>query len=143
MKKEFTKENLTRLQELYVSLSFKGEALEGKFGANTLSPYDLLNSTNVNTLRMLLVQTRKVKQEMEDIDEWSATAKQAADKNRIETWAEFINLLVGYRLDKDEKAAQAAVKAKAAAALRARIATEEDKGKTLEDLKKELAALEA
>jgi hypothetical protein len=143
MQKEFTKENLTRLQELYVSLSFKGEALEGKFGANTLSPYDLLNSTTVSTLRALLTQTRKAKQELEETDEWSMSPAQSAKKNRIEVWAEFVNLLVGYRLDQEEKAAVRADKAKKAAALKARIATEEDKGKTLEDLKKELAALEA
>lgn len=143
MQKEFTKENLTRLQELFVTLSFKGEALEGKFGANTLSPHDLLNSTAIATLRALLTQTRKAKQDLEDTDEWSMSAAQSAKKNRIEVWAEFINLLVGYRLDQEEKAAVRADKAKKAAALRARIATEEDKGKTLEDLKKELASLEA
>jgi len=142
MQKEFTKENLARLQELYVQLSFEGEVLEGKFGANTLNPYTLLNETAISTLRALLKQARKAKQDLEDADEWSMSAAQQRAKSRFDSWAEFINLLIGFRLDQDEKAALRADRAKKAAQLRARIATEEDKGKTLEDLKKELASLE-
>lgn len=141
--KEFTADNLSRLKELFTTLCFKGEVIDGKFGANQLNPFDLLNSTAISTLRMLLAQTKKAKADMEELDEWSISAGQAAKKNRFETWAEFINLLIGYRLDQETKAAEKAVKSKKAAALRMRIETEADKGKTLEDLRAELAALEA
>tara|TARA_R110000868_G_scaffold46247_10_gene152969 strand:+ start:1713 stop:2144 length:432 start_codon:yes stop_codon:yes gene_type:complete len=143
MQKQFTEDNLTRLKELFTALSFKGEAIDGKFGANVLNPYELLNSTSISTLRTLLGQTRKAKNEIEELDEWSMSSHQQSKKVRFEVWFEFINLLIGYRLDQDEKAATKADKAKKAAALKARIATEEDKGKTLDDLKAELATLEA
>jgi len=139
--KEFTADNLTRLKELFTNLCFAGEFIEGKFGANQLNPFDLLNSTAIPTLRMLLVQTRKAKQEMEELDEWSMNTSQTAKKSRLEVWADFINLTIGYRLDQEAKAATRAEKMKKARELDARIAAETDKGKTLDDLKKEREAL--
>lgn len=143
MQKEFTSHNLARLQELFTTLCFKGEKIQGKFGANVLNPYELLNNTSISTLRVLLAQTRKSKNELEYLDDWSMNDIQIEKNDRLEIWAEFINLLIGYRLDQDKKAAIKAEKAKKAAALRARIETEADKGKTLEELRKELADLEA
>lgn len=143
MKKEFTQDNLTRLKELFTTLCFKGEAIDGKFGANVLNPYELLNNTAIATLRALLTQTRKAKNEIEDLDEWSMSTHQQSKKAKFEAWAEFLNLLIGFRLDQDEKAAIRAVKVKKAAELRARIEAETDKGKTLDDLRKELAELES
>lgn len=142
MLKEFTAENLQRLKDLYVDLSFRGEQLDGKFGANVLNPFELLTQTTIATLRSLLKQVRGSAKELQDLDEWSLSTHQQAKQKRFESWAEFVNLLIGYRLDQDEKAASKAEKAKKMAALKARIETESDKGKTLEDLKKELAELQ-
>lgn len=143
MQKEFTAVNLQRLKDLFVEFSFKGEVLNGKFNANTLNPFELLTQTTISTLRTLLKSVKKEAQELSDLDEWSLSTYQQAKQARFEAWAEFLNLLVGYRLDQDEKAATKADKAKKAATLRARIETEKDKNLSVADLEKQLAELEA
>lgn len=142
MVKEFTKENLDRLKELYNDLSFKGEQLEGKFGANLLNPFELLNQTAINTIRTLLRGTKDAAKDLDNLDEWSLSAAQTTKQNRLKAWAEFLNLLIGYRLDQDEKATKKAEKAKAVKELKARIAVEKDKNLSVDDLEKKLAALE-
>lgn len=142
MQKQFTVDNLIRLKDLFVDFSFKGEVLEGKFGANTLNPFELLTMTAISTLRGLLKQVRKAAAEMQELDEWTLTSYQQQKQARLEAWAEFVNLLIGYRLDQDEKATARIEKAAKAKDLRARIATEKDKNKSVEDLEKELASLE-
>lgn len=143
MTKEFTAENLQRLKDLFVDLSFKGEQLDGKFGANVLNPFELLTQTTINTLRTLLKGTRKAIQEMDDLDEWSMTQHQTNKKDRLTLWAEFLFLLVGYRLDQEVKAA----KKEEAALLRKELRKLEEDAKTpevrLAEMKAKLALLEA
>lgn len=143
MTKEFTAENLQRLKDLFVDLSFKGEQLDGKFGANVLNPFELLTQTTISTLRNLLKGTRKAIQEMDDLDEWSMTQHQTNKKDRLTLWAEFLFLLVGYRLDQEVKAA----KKEEAALLRKELRKLEEDAKTpevrLAEMKAKLAELEA
>lgn len=103
MKKEFTAENLQKLKELYTDFSFRGEVLDGKFGANTLNPFELLTQTTVSTLRSLFAQTKKLAQATSELDEWSLTEHQLAKQKGFEAWAEFLNLLIGFRLSEETR----------------------------------------
>lgn len=103
MKKEFTAENLAKLKELYTDFSFRGEVLDGKFGANTLNPFELLTQTTVSTLRSLFAQTKKFARATSELDEWSLTEHQLAKQKGFEAWAEFLNLLIGFRLSEETR----------------------------------------
>jgi hypothetical protein len=108
MKISFTKEHDTKLKELYLELSFSGESLEGKFGANVSSPWDLLHNTALNTLRASNSELKKQIQAQENADEWSLTEYQQTKLARLKKWQEFVNLLIGYKISLAEKDAKSA-----------------------------------
>ena len=104
----FTKEHDIKLKELYLELSFGGEFLEGKFGANVSSPWDLLHNTALNTLRASNTELKKQIQAQENADEWSLTEYQQTKLARLKKWQEFVNLLIGYKISLAEKDAKSA-----------------------------------
>lgn len=142
MKKQFTAENLATLKQLYTEFSFKGEVLEGKFGANTLNPFELLTQTTVPTLRSLFATVKKLAQATSELDEWSLTEHQLTKQKGFEAWAEFLNLLIGYRLSEEERAD----KLKTAKKVKAELAELKDNAKTpaerIAEKERELAELE-
>ncbi len=139
--KVFTAENLERLKGLYSDLSFEGLVLAGKFGANELNPFELLNQTTVNTLRTLRQGVRGEIAKMEGQDEWSMPAGLGAKLDKFKVWDEFLNLLVGYRLNKELEASREGERRK----LRAEIERLRDENKTpaerLAEMEAKLAAL--
>lgn len=141
----FTKEQMSELKSLYVDLSFKGVALSGKFNANTLTPYDLLNSTNVNTLINLRGQLKKeISAFEEDHDEFTATDYQRKQNEQKKNWERFLYLLIGYKRAQEQKAdAEKELKELRAKAkeLKEQNMTPEEKLKELEALIKEKAEL--
>lgn len=141
MQKEFKAEDLVRLKELFTEFSFSGSTLEGKFGANSLNPFDLLNSTSITSLDVLYEQIQKSLENSKGKSRWRLTDAQLKTQEKFTLWAEFLDLLIGYRLDKETKESELAAKRKKARELDARIAEQVDKGKTLDDLKKEREAL--
>jgi len=141
----FTKEQAAELKSVYVDLSFKGIALSGKFNANTLTPYDLLTSTNVNTLINLRGQLKKeISSFEEDHDEFTATDYQRKQNEQKKMWERFLYLLIGYKRAQEQKAdaekelKELRIKAKE---LKEQNMTPEDKIKALEELIKEKEGL--
>lgn len=101
---KFTSENFARLQALFLHLCFAGEAIFTKLGAATLNPFEVLNQTSLNSLKAMLTMTQKSADEYAKVDRWSADSKTAAERERLQTWVEFIDLTIGYRHFLAEKA---------------------------------------
>ena len=97
MKINFTTEHKSRLQALFLILSFNLETLSGKYGANTFNPSDLLYNASITTLQGLNKSLKKDVEALVDLDEWSATAYQAKKAQKLKDWKEFVHLLIGYK----------------------------------------------
>jgi DNA repair ATPase RecN len=141
-KVNFTKEHLKELHGLFVRLSFGKKALNGKFNANQLSPYDLLHSTSVDTLISMRGQLKKEIEAFDnDHDEFTATESQNRQNNEKKVWERYLYLLIGYKRYLTQKAADADKLRKAEAeykALEEETMTPKEK---LKAKKKELDAL--
>jgi chromosome segregation ATPase len=104
----FTPEHRERLNKLFLSLSFSGEVIQGKFGANTLSPYDLLQNTAINTLKSIHSQLKsEIDKEEKNTDEWTTSEHQQRVLNLKKKWGEFIHLMIGYKRAEQEAAENA------------------------------------
>ncbi len=134
--KEFTKENRTRLEALYGQLSFDGQVLSGKFGANQLNPFELLQQTTPNTLRGLHKSVKAELQSLSEADEWTQTLAQTARTERMKVWEEFLNLLIGYKLNEELEATKEYKRKQ----LKAQIEQLTEEGKTPEQRLKDLQA---
>jgi hypothetical protein len=138
---EFTKENLQTLRTLYTDLSFSEDVLEGKFGANMVNPWEIINAASVVSLRLLLKTLKGQKNQLNDLDSWSKTEDQSKLEKRLDTWYEFIDLTIGYKLDKEKNSAAEKTKQAEIRKLESRIAAERDKNITLGDLEEQLRKL--
>jgi hypothetical protein len=138
---EFTKENLQTLRTLYTDLSFSEDVLEGKFGANVVNPWEIINATSVASLRLLLKALIGQRNQLNDVDSWSKTADQSKLEKRLDTWKQFVDLTIGYKLDKEKNSADEKTKQAEIRKLESRIAAERDKNVTLGDLEKQLEKL--
>lgn len=138
---QFTKENLETLKTLYTDLSFSEDVLEGKFGANVINPWEVLNATNVASLRLLLKNLKGQKNQLNDVDSWSKTEDQSKLEKRLDTWYQFVDLTIGYKLDKEKNSADEKNKQAEIGKLESRIAAERDKNVTLSDLEEQLKKL--
>ena len=133
----FTAEHRDELNKLFLDLAFGGEMLSGKFGANTLSPYDILHHTSIGTLTSLRNQLKKEISAAEaNDDEWSASETEQKQLSLKKKWATFIHLTIGYLKSKAEEAKnQDAIRK-----LDAKIANLEEATKSPEDKIAELKA---
>jgi hypothetical protein len=138
---EFTKENLQTLKNLYTDLSFSEDILEGKFGANVVNPWEIINATSVVSLRLLLKALIGQRNQLNDVDSWSKTADQSKLEKRLDTWKQFVDLAIGYKLDKEKNSAAEKTKQAEIRKLENRIAAERDKNVTLGDLEEQLRKL--
>ncbi len=138
---EFTKENLQTLRTLYTDLSFSEDVLEGKFGANMVNPWEIINAASVVSLRLLLKTLKGQKNQLNDLDSWSKTEDQSKLEKRLDTWYQFIDLTIGYKLDKEKNSADEKTKQAEIRKLESRIAAERDKNITLGDLEEQLRKL--
>lgn len=131
----FTAEHKTKLEKLFLSLSFTGHMLSGKFGANSLSPYDLLHNASVSTLRSLHSQLKnEIAKTEADEDEWTTSSYQQQQLSLKKKWKEFIHLVIGWKKAEQEKADnRAAVKN-----MKAKLAELKESTKTPEEQIKEL-----
>lgn len=99
MKIQFTKENKTQLEQLFIELCFDGSTLSGKFGANQLTPYDLLNNTSIDTLRNMRSSLKKEIDVVSNTqDEWSFKETEKSKLDNKKKWEQFLYLLIGYKL---------------------------------------------
>lgn len=108
MKINFTSENEARLKALFVELGFTGLVLAGKFGANQYTVWDLLHNLNISTLRQLNKGLKTEISALEEQDEWSVNKAASIKASQTRKWAEFVNLVVGYKLYQNELAEEAA-----------------------------------
>lgn len=140
---EFKPEHLKQFQDLYLELSFSGKTLNGTFGSNKLSPYDFLNFTNVGGCKAMLATLRKQLSNLEPdgFSQWEVDTEQTSAVTDLKTWIEFVNLCIGYKIDKEQKLEAASDLAEQIKRLEIRIAKEADKNKTLTDLQDELKKL--
>ena len=110
MKVNFIQKNEKELKALFLELGFSGYVLAGKFGANSFTVWDLLHNTSIDTLRSLNRNLKKEVTELRDQDEWSFTPHQKAKAAKTEKWQKFINLLIGFKIKKDQDSGEASRK---------------------------------
>jgi cell division protein FtsB len=102
---KFTKAHLKELKELFVKISMKGKALQGKFAANSLNPYELLHNTQVTTLNSLRSGLKKEIEAYEaENDEFTVSEGQNRKNEEKKDWARYLYLLIGYKRWKEQEA---------------------------------------
>ena len=136
----FTASHREDLEKLFVKLSFEGVVLHGQFGANALTPHDMLHSTSLSTLKSLRTQLKKeISASESEEDEWSASTSEQKQLAMKKDWARYIHLVIGYLRSEAEKAKNADAVSK----IDKQIAELEEANKTPEDKIKELQAKKA
>ena len=100
----FTSEDEKRLHELYSTLSFSGALLPGKFNANKLNPFQLLNETDVRTLEGLWKINQDYLDTLAKVPRRGQTTNQAGKTKALKVWVEFLDLLILFKDDKAQKA---------------------------------------
>lgn len=150
MKIQFTSEEQKQLQDLFLELGFAGIVLQGQLGSNSYNVYQLLHTTNIDTLQGLFIRTKKEIEALGEVNRWTAGANQKAKINNLSKWKEFIDLLIGYKQftaeqESEKFANRRAAQAKLATLTKAKEASEIDRISKLspEDLEKEIAAAQA
>lgn len=144
MNTEFTADDRKRLEELYLQLSFQGQTFTGKFGANQLNPFEVLNFSTLITIQNLYKEANSQVSILESqTSRWKTNEQTSQKLKLVKTWREFFELCEGYRLDQEARDNEAVELDKLEADLAKKIAREEAKNVTLEDLKAQLEAVKA
>lgn len=144
MNATFTAEDRKRLEELFLQLSFQGETFTGKFGENQLNPFEVLNFSTLTTIQNLYKEANTQVSILEgQTSRWKTNESTSQKLKLVKTWREFFELCEGYRLDQEARQNEAVELDKAEAELSKKIAREEAKNVTLEDLKAQLEAVKA
>lgn len=139
----FTPENRSRLEQLYLSLSFSGLLLSGKFGANNHNPYDLLNNVSLNTLRNMRIQLKtEIEKEESTTDEWEATEYQQQKLREKKKWSEFLHLIIGHRLAEEQKAKTSKALHEKKKTLEELVENNKSPKERIDELKAEIAQME-
>lgn len=136
-KVNFSADHKAELNKLFLSLSFAGHVLTGKFGANALNPYDMLHHASISTLKSLYNQLKKEISAAEDTeDDWTSSSYEQSQLALKKRWKQFIHLVIGYKKAEAEKAEnRAAVKQ-----MKAKLTELKESNKTPEEKIKELEA---
>lgn len=92
----FTKEHLTRLQDLSLKALFNNSVVKGKLGSE-LDIHTLLHSTSISSLVDLHRQIKKEVDTTSNLDEWSMNDYQQRKLDSLKESQELINLLIGYK----------------------------------------------
>jgi hypothetical protein len=104
MKVTFTKDDLTALQVLFLELCFAGKLLPGaKFGGVGVTAYDLLHNTSPNSLEAYWQTISKQVEDKSKLPRFRQSPQQQARKVELEKWANFLELLIGYKLSEAER----------------------------------------
>jgi uncharacterized protein (UPF0216 family) len=144
MNTEFTADDRHRLEELYLQLSFQGQTFTGKFGANQLNPFEVLNFSTLTTIQNLFKEANTQVSILEgQTSRWKTNEANSQKLKLVKTWREFFELCEGFRLDQEARDNEAVELDKLEAELVEKIASEESKNKTLEDYKAELEKVRA
>ena len=101
----FTTDHQTNLEKLFLDLSFSGETLSSKFGADTISPYDALHNVSMSTLKTAHSTLKnEVAKKEADTDDWTSTEYDQRQLSLKKKWIEFLHLMIGYKRSEEEKA---------------------------------------
>ncbi len=136
-KTNFTEEHQSKLEALFLKLCFKASVLAGKFGANSLTAYDILHNASMSTLKALHNQLKIEisKAEVEE-DEWTSGKYEQSQLNMKKDWKEFLHLVIGYKKFQSEKASNRA----AVREMKAKLAELKESNRTPEEKIKDLEA---
>ena len=87
MNTEFTAEDRKRLDELYLQLSFQGETFTGKFGANQLNPFEVLNHSTLTTIQNLYKEANSQVSILESqTSRWKTNEQTSQKLKLVKTW---------------------------------------------------------
>lgn len=92
----FTKEHMTRLQELSLKMLFGNFVIKGLLGTE-LNIYGLLHESTTNTLQTLNINLKKDIEKLESLDNWSLDAYQQRKITSLKEYQELVNLVIGYK----------------------------------------------
>jgi hypothetical protein len=142
-KVNFKPEHLETLQNVFVELCFGEKVLTGTFGANKINPLEILNSTTVGgckaILQKLLGQQNALNQS--GVSEWEIDDENKTVSAELDLWIKFVNLCIGYKLDKEQKALEKTERELEIAQLEKDAARERKKNQTLETIEARLKEL--
>lgn len=131
----FTKEHFDKMCYFATTMLLENGTITTKMG-QTLNVVELLHTTTINTLNAIRLGLVKRIENLENQDEWVASAQSQLELDKAKAQKEFINLIIGYkryRLEVEETA-------KKKMSLMAKIAKMKEEAKTPEDRLKEAEA---
>lgn len=103
----FTADHKARLEALALIFLFSGDVIKGFVGQD-YNVHDLLHNLNLGTLSQIHVNLKKEIDKIENLDQWSLTDYQQRKLEKTKLQQEFVNLLIGYKKDKEQKNADRA-----------------------------------
>jgi chromosome segregation ATPase len=134
----FTKEDETRMSNLAVQFLFAGTEWKTTVGTNT-DLYELIHTTSINTLKEHYKMYKRQLEKLDTDDRWGNNAINSCKIKLMSDKKEFIELLIGYKLFKQQE--EEIVKEKLE--LAKQISALEDSMKTPEQRLAELKAKQA
>ena len=94
----FTKEHDRELKDLFVDLSFGGHVMEGRMGANVITPYDVITNTSMDTLKATRSGLKKsIQNNNDDYEEFTGSRAASARIQLMKKWERFIYLTIGHK----------------------------------------------
>lgn len=99
----FTSEHMSRLKVLALIFLMAGTFFKGAI-STTLNVFQLLHDTTVNTLKNLYSNLEKEIEALKKTNKWDMNDYQQKKLVKLEEQLEFINLLIGFKLYKEQVA---------------------------------------
>jgi hypothetical protein len=102
--RQFTEKNKVALAAMIAAGTFENWKFQNSFGAE-INIQSLLHDTTVNTLKKILVALKRQKTSLEESTSWEQTPEQEHELQVLETKAELVDYIIGYKifLSNDEK----------------------------------------
>lgn len=139
---KFEQSHQDELRALIADLTLSGETLEGKFGSNTVSPWDFINLQTLNSVEgAWKAVKRKISALNSDSNPWGEETTDSVQSEKLRVWERFLFLTIGYKTWKADENARAAKKAKLASELERLVQENKTPAERIAELKAELEAV--
>lgn len=99
----FTKEHFEKLKALAVEMLLSNDVVLTKLG-QSLNIVELIHTTTINTLNNIRLSIVKSIENLENQDEWVASSSSQSMLEDLKKKKELVNLIIGYKRWKAEKA---------------------------------------
>lgn len=99
----FTKEHFEKLKTLAVEMLLSNGVIFTKLG-QSLNIVELIHTTTINTLNSIRLSIAKSIENLENQDEWVASSSSQNMLEDLKKQKELVNLIIGYKRWKAEKA---------------------------------------